>query len=119
MFLALPINEKNLFWTRHSKEKMRQYGFSENRLKRVLRRPERKEEGVAPNTVAVMQGAGTKKHPIEIWLMYQVVRSKSDSKKSKIKQVRIVSAWKYPGKSPVGKMPPIPEDVLSELEKLI
>ncbi|MBU4481173.1 hypothetical protein KKH59_02555, partial [Patescibacteria group bacterium] len=62
---------EEIIWTRHSKDKMRYYRLSENRLLRVLRSPERKEIGIAPRTVAVMQKAGTKKRPTEIWLLYQ------------------------------------------------
>lgn len=40
---------------------MRQYGFSEKRVLRILRKPDRKEEGIAPNTIANMQITGTKK----------------------------------------------------------
>ncbi len=106
----------NLIWTKHSKEKMRQYNLSEKRVLRVLRNPERKETGVAPKTVAVMQITGTKKHPTEVWTMYQVINPKSKIKNSKIK---IISAWRYPGRTPIGQRPIIPEDILEELEKFI
>ena len=87
---------------------MRQYQLSEQRLKRVLRTPNRKEEGVAPGTVALMQTSGTKKHPKEIWLMYQ--------QKGK-KALKVISAWRYPGTSPLGKPVPVPQDILEELFK--
>ncbi len=90
-------------------EKMRFYGLSENRVKRVLRNPDRKEEGIAPNTLAVMQGTGTKKHPTEIWLMFQNIG----------KKIKIISAWRYPAISPKGKEIPIPRDILEELERII
>ncbi|MBU4481055.1 hypothetical protein KKH59_01940, partial [Patescibacteria group bacterium] len=80
--------------------------LSENRLLRVLRSPERKEIGIAPRTVAVMQKAGTKKRPTEIWLLYQKAK----------KKCKIISAWRYPGISPVREPPPIPEDILFELK---
>ena len=115
MLLKLPEEEK-ISWTKHSKEKMRQYGLSEKRVLRVLRHPERKEIGVAPRTIAVMQITGTKKHPTEIWMMSQTVKSKTKSQKSKI---RIISAWRYPGRSPIGKPPPIPDDILEDLDNLI
>lgn len=94
-----------IFWTKHSIEKMRFYNLSENRIKRVLRNPNRKEEGIAPETLAVMQRTGTKKHPTEIWVMYQMVNSK----------FKIISAWRYPGISPEGKEIPIPEDIKKAL----
>ena len=50
-------------WTKHSQAKMRQYMLSENRVKRVIRNPNRVEEGIAPKTLASMQKAGSKKHP--------------------------------------------------------
>ncbi len=93
-------------WTDHAKEKMRYYNLSESRLKRVFRHPSRKEEGVAENTIACMQKAGSPKHPYEVWLMFQ---SKHDT-------IFIISAWRYPGTSPVGGKVPIPEDIISELK---
>jgi len=104
-----PQNTDKISWTKHSIEKMQFYNLSENRLKRVLRNPDRKEEGVAPETLAVMQRTGSKKHPTEIWIMYQVIKSK----------IKIISAWRYPGISPTGKKIPIPEDILEELNKII
>lgn len=108
MKLKKPQNTDKIIWTKHSMEKMRFYNLSENRIKRVLRNPSRKEEGIAPETLAVMQRTGTKKHPTEIWLMFQ------DSGK----KIKIISAWRYPGISPVGKAIPIPQDILEELEKM-
>ncbi len=106
MILKLSDKEEKIYWTRHVKRKMRYYRLSENRLKRVLRNPERKELGIAPKTVAIMQLAGTKKNPTEIWLMYQ-----KDGKRTKI-----ITAWRYPGRSPKREPPPIPEDILWELK---
>lgn len=102
-----------LQWTNHSKWKMRYYRLSENTVKRVLHHPQRVEEGIASETLACMQKAGTKKHPTEIWVMYVVVKSpKSRIQKSKL---RIVSAWRYPGETPKGQRPVVPEDILREL----
>jgi hypothetical protein len=114
MRLKLPQDRKRFHWTKHSKEKMQQYQLSEKRVKRVLRKPDRVEEGIAPNTIAIMQSTGTKKHPTEIWVMYQTT-----AKKERFKKIKIISAWRYPAKSPLGKLPPIPEDTLAELEKII
>jgi len=119
MRFKAPRDDERFFWTRHSKTKMREYQLSEKRVKRVLRNPGRVEEGIAPNTLAVMQPTGTKKHPTEIWVMYQTVSSKRKVKSEKSKKIRIISAWRYPAKSPIGKPPPIPEDTLAELEKII
>ncbi len=101
-------------WTKHVQAKMRQYHLSESRLRRVLRKPDRKELGIAPRTVAIMQITGTKKHPTEIWLMYQITKLKIKNKKSKI--TKIISAWRYPARSPIGEPPPIPEDILWEIK---
>ena len=107
------IGEK-IIWTRHAGEKIRQYNLSESRLKRVLRKPDRKELGIAPRTIAIMQITGTKKHPTEIWMMYQ--KTKLKVKNEKLKVIKIISAWRYPGMSPRGEPPPIPEDVLWEIK---
>jgi len=110
MFLKLPREEK-IYWTKHSKAKMRQYRLSEKRVLRIFKKPDRKEEGVAPETVAVMQITGTKKHPTEAWMMYQIIK--------KPKQIKIISAWRYPGRTPIGQRPIIPEDTLEELDNLL
>ena len=61
---------KELVWTSHAKFKMKYYGLSESRVKRVIRNPERVEEGIAEETVAMMQlGSSTSKKPYEIWVM--------------------------------------------------
>jgi hypothetical protein len=107
-------NTERIYWTKHVKKKMRQYQLSESRLKRVLRQPERKEIGIAPGTTAVMQTCGSKKHPKEIWLMYQTT---TQSSKQKTQKLKIISAWRYPGISPQGQPLTIPEDIVQELLK--
>lgn len=62
----------NLVWTRHSLAKISFYNLSQSRVKRVLRYPLRVEEGIVPGTIAAMQVAGSKKHPYEVWVMYQI-----------------------------------------------
>ncbi|MBP9752054.1 MAG: hypothetical protein KBD19_04300 [Candidatus Moranbacteria bacterium] len=113
--------------TRHAEFKMRQYGLSEQKVRGVIRNPRRREEGVAKDTVAVMQpvspkrdakGAETWKQ--EIWVMFQQ-RIKNQKSKIKIddlapqRQIKIISAWRYPGVSP--KRNPIPEEILREIEE--
>lgn len=105
-------SDGKIHWTSHSKSKMRYYGLSEQRVLKILRKPERKEEGIAQKTIAAMQISGTKKNPTEVWMMYQV------RKAEKFKQIRIISAWRYPGRTPAGSRPTIPEDTLEILEKL-
>lgn len=112
-----------ILWTTHSKFKMRQYRFSENRILRILRKPDRIEEGIAPKTIAAMQITGTKKNPTEAWMMCQIKsaswRTKSnplaDEQKSKV--IRIISAWRYPGRTPKGQRPIIPEDTQNFLSE--
>ena len=81
------------------------YRLSEARVRRVLRRPHRSELGVAAGTIALMQRERLSKKPSEIWLMYQRVGKKK----------RIITAWRYPGKSPLRDVIPIPRDIAEEL----
>jgi hypothetical protein len=86
---------------------MREYGLSESRVKRIINSPERVEEGIAEGTAAMMSSAGTEKHPYEIWVMV--------SKEGGVK--RVVSAWKYPGKTKPGE--PLPREILFELRRAV
>jgi len=106
-----------IFWTVHSKFKMKQYRFSENRILRILRKPNRIEEGIVSRTIAVMQVTGTKKHPTEAWMMYQLINVKRKEKSEKL--FRIISVWRYPGRTPKGQRPIIPEDTLNYLSEKI
>ena len=94
---------KKIFWTEHSKIKIRQYGLSKTKLLQMIYKPERKEKGIATGTTAVMHTrkvyispkrlAARKIPPGEIWLMYK-----------DIKDIRnIISAWRYPGVSKPGQ----------------
>jgi len=116
-----PRDTERVVWTEHVKEKMKFYNLSESRLKKLLRNPERIEEGIAPRTVAIMQTTKSKR-PTEIWLMYQVVPFKTKNQISNFKKrerkMKIISAWRYPGKSPVGQ-PPIPDEVINDLENYV
>ena len=119
---------RKLYWTEHSKIKMRQYGLSVQKLLGILNRPERREQGIAPGTTAVMRTnkkfinktlplfrkvANPPKAkafrravaPGEIWIMYK------DAKDFR----KIISAWRYPGISKPGEDIPIPEDIKQEL----
>ena len=78
---------KDLLWTSHARAKMRYYGLSEARVKRVMHTPKRIEEGIVTGTIAMLQPAGSKKHPYEIWVM--IVETP--------KKRRVISAWRYPG----------------------
>ncbi len=81
------------------------YHLSKQRVRRVLNSPKRTESGIAPNTIAMMQVAGSNKHPYEIWVMIS---------KTKTRQ-KIISAWKYPGRTKPGE--PLPEEILREIRE--
>ncbi|MBI3420435.1 MAG: hypothetical protein HY006_00035 [Candidatus Sungbacteria bacterium] len=93
-------------WTRHAKEKMRYYRLIESRVKRIVRHPTRIEEGILEGAIACMQPAGGKAYA-EIWAMYVVAAQ----------QIRIITAWRYPGKSP--ERDPVPAEVLREIRNLL
>ncbi len=79
-----------LEWTLHAQAKMGHYRLSPARVRRVLNTPKRIEEGVAPDTTAMMQPASLKTRDTwtqEIWVMVQ------DNPKAR----RVISAWRYPG----------------------
>ncbi|MEK7482163.1 MAG: hypothetical protein AAB607_02345 [Patescibacteria group bacterium] len=110
----MPIIKKTnqaIHWTNHAKAKMRFYKLSEQRVRRVLNSPKRTEEGIAPNTVAMMQPASYKSNKSnkiywtqEIWIMVQ----------KKGQKLRIISAWRYPGMTKPGD--PLPDEILKELK---
>ncbi len=132
MKLSLLKNSEKFLWTNHSQQKMRFYRLSESRVKRVIRYPARVESGIAPDTIACMQRNDSGKRKEEIWVMWQqktvnskqlTVGRKSGDKYDKTCPERsrriIISAWRYPGVSPVGEAIPIPEDVLTDLKEFI
>ena len=98
---------KTLYWTAHSRAKMRYYRLSEARAKRIIHSPKRIEEGIAPNTIAFMQSAGSEKHPYELWIMIQDTKT----------QRKIISVWRYPGITKLGEK--LPEEILREIKSLI
>jgi len=119
MRFKVPQDTEMIVWTKHSIEKMIQYQLSESRIKRVLHSPHRKEEGIAPKTIAVMQSVGTEKHPKEIWVMFQKIKNKNKLKNKNSLQkfldqqnqkIRVISVWRYPGKTPIRELPKIPEE---------
>jgi hypothetical protein len=106
----MAANLSKYVWTIHARLKMKYYGLSEGRIIRIIRFPARTEEGIVENTVAVMQPAGTKRYS-EIWAMYKL------AKRANAKSIKIITAWRYPGKSPVRD--PIPAEVLKEIKNLL
>lgn len=109
MWFKSPKNTEKISWTKHSIEKMRYYCLPESRLKRVLNNPKRKELGIAPGTIAIMQPTGSKKHSTEIWLMYQNLKGG---------KIKVITAWRYPATSPIRGPVPIPEEILKELDEI-
>jgi len=99
--------ERKIVWTEHSKMKLKQYRFSEKRVLRIFRQPDRIEEGIAEGTIAAMQITGTKRNQTEAWMMYVIMK--------RPKGIKMISAWRYPGRTPKGERPIIPEDTLKEL----
>lgn len=136
----VPKNTEKYYWTKHVGMKMRYYGLSEQRVRRVIRRPLRTEVGIATETVAVMQPQSTKRGAdgektwsAEIWVMYQLKNKsqKTNHKKqndvseaslleellSSGKQIRIISAWRYPGKTKDGES--LPEEIMDEINEAL
>lgn len=106
---------KVLHWTYHARGKMRFYGLSEQRVKRVLNSPKRLEKGIAPKTIAVMQAAGSKNHPHEIWAMVRTKRRGTGDERQEITMV--ISAWRYPGVTKPGE--PLPAEILKEIKSAL
>ncbi len=96
-----------IVWTKHSEKKLRSYHLTKNRILRIIKNPYRVEEGIAPQTIALMKPVNPKKNKWrqEIWAMIQ---KSQDS-------LKIISAWRYPGMSP--KQNPIPSEIIEELKK--
>lgn len=111
MRFKAPKDDDKYAWTMHVVQKMMYYGISEGLVRRVINSPKRIEEGVAPNTIAVMQPTGGV-HKKEVWVMYQPLKAVSKTKKPKL---RIITAWRYPGVSPVRGAIPVPHDILLEI----
>ena len=98
---------KTFQWTFHARDKMRFYRLSEQRVRQVLHAPKRVEEGVAPKTVAMMQPASVKRvmsqesrnfqetWTQEIWVMIE----QTQNRKTKTKNIKVISAWRYPGRT--------------------
>jgi hypothetical protein len=130
MKFIFPKNDNKYEWTNHCVRKMLFYGFSEARVRRVLKSPKRIEEGIAERTTAVMQPASTRRvggkevWSQEIWVMYQE-KGKSEKGKTKndgngltnIKKKIIISAWRYPGMTKPGKEIFVPEDTMLSLQQ--
>ena len=99
--------KQKYLWTSHAYYKMRHYRLSESLIKRVIRYPQRTEESIVPGTIACMRPAQSKNYS-EIWAMY---------KPTKLKQLKVITAWRYPAKSP--RRDPIPKEILEEVRSLL
>lgn len=110
MLFRFPKNDKKYRWTQHIKDKMMFYRISEQKIKTILKNPARREEGIAPNTVAVMKRNDTPKRKEEIWVMFT-------SNPPKGVKTIMISTWRYPGISKAGKEIPIPDSILDEIKK--
>lgn len=115
-----PKNTSRYYWTEHAKFKMRFYGLSEQKIIGVVSKPKRKEDGIVEKTIAVMKPVspkivnGKEVWKQEVWVMYQKKTSRQQANKIfKNNQLKIISAWRYPGVSP--QKNPIPQDILREL----
>lgn len=91
--------------------KMRHYRLTESRVKRIIRYPARVEEGIFRGAIACMQLVGGKQYG-EIWTFYTLSGNNGSKKK-----IKIISAWRYPGKSPARN--PIPAEILREIRFLL
>lgn len=117
MKIVFPKDDGSIAWTNHIKGKMVQYQLSAARIRRVLHSPKRREEGIAPGTVAAMQELGGKKKT-ELWVMYQIAaKGKEQGARSAPSKIRMISAWRYPGITKPGRPIPIPDDVWEELAR--
>jgi hypothetical protein len=112
-----PKDDAKYHWTQHVIRKMLYYGISADRIKRIIRFPERTESAIAPETIGVMQRTGSKKDS-EIWVMFQTKTqsSKTKSKNHGSKKI-VISVWRYPGTSPKDRAVTIPPEILEELKR--
>ena len=114
-----PVRDQYL-WTHHAYIKMRQYHLVESRIKRIIRFPTRVEEGILEGAIACMQKAEGKNYS-EIWAMYvlqnQNAKIKNQKSNTARKRIKVITAWRYPGRSP--KRDPIPPDVIAEVRKAL
>src|SRR6056297_3979890 len=100
----MSFSGKKIVWTKHAQKKIRYYSLPKTKLKRMLYEFDRKEQGIAPNTIAVMKRV-KKTRETEIWLMYEEIEN----------EIKIVSAWRYPGTTEKDESIYIPSDVFEEL----
>lgn len=115
--IKFPKDDKQYKWTSHIKGKLLFYNLSPQKLKTILKSYDRKEEGIAPGTMAVMKRNDTPKRKEEIWVMYAPASQESQKSKVKSRKLILISAWRYPGMTKAGKRIPIPDDILEEIQR--
>lgn len=110
-------------WTQHAQQKMRYYQLSTSRIRRVLKTPLRIEEGIADNTAAAMQPTsyktkdGVRSWSQEIWVLFKSTNIKDSITKKENKGIKIISAWRYPGKTK--PRDELPSEIWSEIEEAL
>lgn len=127
-------------WTFHVQDKMRFYKLSKARVRRVIKSPLRIEEGIAPDTVGVMQpssykGVGKERTwNQEIWVMYSLHSRKSETQNTKhevtqkkksivhnplsnANSITVISAWRYPGKT--SPRDELPQEIMQEIREAL
>lgn len=100
--MSLLKRVRSVHWTSHARAKMMFYRLTEGRVRRVLHSPERIEEGIAPDTIAIMQTQRGPKKSQEIWVMVADTAAKR----------KIISAWRYPGVTKPGEA--LPKEIQRE-----
>jgi hypothetical protein len=123
-------DDQTFQWTNHAKRKLFYYRLGPAKIKSIIRHPARLEQSIVQGLTAAMRPGGSRKNPYEIWTMFEIIEIKNQklklgiknlknkAKKIKLKpqkKIKIISCWRYPGKTKPGKPVPIPEDVISEL----
>lgn len=118
---------------------MAYYRISPSRVRRIIKSPERIEEGIAPNTVAFMQPVSYKtKNGIrswnnEYWVMVVTRNTTNDRQQTTNNkglktlngrkplvvgsQLKIISAWRYPGMTKPGAS--LPQEILNEVSEAL
>ncbi len=71
--------DSTILWTQHAQVKMRHYRLTESRVKRIIRHPARREEGILEGAVACMQPADGKQYS-EIWAMFVLSSGRASEK---------------------------------------
>ncbi len=119
--LTFPKDTAQFSWTRHIKNKMVFYHLSGAQLLRIFRKPDRREEGVAPETIGAMKtkkASGAKvARSEEIWILYKLNAKKKDTANKTKSRITMISAWRYPGVTKKGERLPIPDEIVKELEQ--